>query len=77
MKTQRKKAQEEEKDLDEERENKRLEMEKELEQKIIKEQIQLRKVELAFEKLRQERLLNSYKEHMLQENQKWIASNQS
>ena len=76
MKAQRKKAQEEEKDLDAERENKRLAMEKELEQKIIKEQIQLRKVELAFEKLRQERLLNSYKEHMLQENQKWIESNQ-
>lgn len=76
MKAQRKKAQEEEKDLDAERENKRLAMEKELEQKIIQEQIQLRKVELAFEKLRQERLLNSYKEHMLQENQKWIASNQ-
>ena len=76
MKAQRKKALEEEKDLDAERENKRLAMEKELEQKIIQEQIKLRKVELAFEKLRQERLLNSYKEHMLQENQKWIESNQ-
>ena len=58
-------------------ENKRLAMEKELEQKIIEEQAKLRKVELAFEKLRQERLLNAYKEHMLEEEQKWIKSNQA
>lgn len=76
MKAQRQKALEAEKDLDAERENKRLAMEKELEQKIIQEQIKLRKVELAYEKLRQERLLNSYKEHMLLENQKWIKANQ-
>ncbi len=76
MKAQRQKALEAEKDLDAERENKRLAMEKELEQKIVQEQIKLRKVELAYEKLRQERLLNSYKEHMLLENQKWIKANQ-
>ena len=77
MKAQRQKAIEEQKDMNAERENKRLAMEKELEQKIIEEQAKLRKVELAFEKLRQERLLNAYKEHMLEEEQKWIKSNQA
>ena len=76
MKAQRRKALEEEKDLDAERENKRLAMEKELEQKIIQEQTKLRKIELAYEKLRQERVLNAYKEHMLKESQKWIDTNQ-
>lgn len=76
MKAQRQKAIEEQKNMDAERENKRLAMEKELEQKIIEEQTKLRKVELAYEKLRQERLLNAYKEHMLEEEQKWIQSNQ-
>lgn len=76
MKAQRQKAIEDQKNMDAERENKRLLMEKELEQKIIEEQTKLRKIELAFEKLRQERLLNAYKEHMLEEEQKWIKSNQ-
>ena len=76
MKAQRQKAIEEQKNMDADRENKRLAMEKELEQKIIAEQTKLRKIELAFEKLRQERLLTAYKEHMLQEEQKWIKSNQ-
>ena len=65
------------KNMDAERENKRLAMEKELEQKIIEEQTKLRKIELAYEKLRQERLLNAYKEHMLEQEQEWIKSNQA
>ena len=76
MKAQRQKAIEEQKNMDAERQNKRLAMEKEMEQKIIEEQTKLRKIELAFEKLRQERLLNAYKEHMFQEEQKWISANQ-
>lgn len=77
MKAQRQKAIEDQKNMDAERENKRLAMEKELEQKIIEEQTKLRKIELAYEKLRQERLLNAYKEHMLEQEQEWIKSNQA
>ena len=76
MKAQRQKAIEDQKNMDADRENKRLAMEKELEQNIIIEQTKLRKIELAYEKLRQERLLAAYKEHMLQEEQKWIRANQ-
>lgn len=75
IKVQRQKAIEEQKNMEAERELKRLEWEKEQERKIIDEQIKLKKIEFAYEKLRQENLLNEYKEQMLKEEQKWIKTN--
>lgn len=75
IKAQREKATNELKNADADRELKKLEWEKEQEKKIIEEQLQLKKMEFAFEKLRQENLLNEYKEQMLHEEQKWIKTN--
>lgn len=73
IKNQRKQAQEQEKIKEEERALKKAEKEKELERKKIEEQQRLRELDIKFEQLRQERLLNAYKNQMLEENQKWIA----
>ena len=51
---------------------KNLEAEKEIERKLIEEQEKLRELDIKFEKLRQEKVLNAYKNKMLEENQKWI-----
>lgn len=75
IKAQRLKAQDEAIAQEEEKRLKRLEWEKEQERKIIEEQIKLRKVDVAYEKLRQEVLLKEYKEQMLREQQKWIDNN--
>ncbi|MCQ2740642.1 MAG: hypothetical protein MJ210_00790 [Alphaproteobacteria bacterium] len=56
---------------------KNIEKEKELERKLLVEQEKLRELDLKFEKLRQEKLLGSYKNKMLEENQKWIEHDAS
>ena len=53
----------------------RIEWEKAQEQKVVQEQQKLRELDIAFEKLRQEKLLNSYKNKMLEINQQWIKKN--
>ncbi len=75
IKAQRLKAQNEVVEKEEAEKLKRQEWEKEQERKIIEEQIKLRKVEIAYEKIRQEGLLNAYKEDMLKEQQRWIENN--
>ena len=75
IKAQRLKAQNEVFEKEEAERLKRQEWEKEQERKIIEEQVKLRKVEIAYEKMRQEGLLNAYKEQMLKEQQRWIENN--
>ena len=54
---------------------KNLEFEKEQERKVLVEQEKLRELDIAFETLRQEKILSSYKNQMLEEHQKWIDHN--
>lgn len=74
IKNQRLLAIEQEKERKEEKARKQLELEKSLEQKVLQEQQKLRELDLSFERLRQERLLKSYKNKMLEDNQKWVDS---
>lgn len=73
LKNQRRQAEQQEKDAEEEKIRKQKEWEKEQERKILEEQQKLRELDIQFEKYRQERLLNSYKNEMLKANQEWIA----
>ena len=75
LQAQRRKAIEEEALRNEEQRLKLAEQEKEQEKKILEERQKLRELDLAYEKLRQEKLLNSYKNKMLADNQKWIENN--
>ncbi len=54
---------------------KNIEFEKEQERKVLVEQEKLRELDIAFETLRQEKLLGAYKNKMLEEHQKWIGHN--
>lgn len=72
LNAQRRKAQQEEISAQEEKQRKQKEWEKEQERKILEERQKLRDLDIAYEKLRQENLLKSYKDKMLSENQKWI-----
>lgn len=73
IKNQRKQAILQEKEKAEEKERRKVEWEKEQEQKVLQEQQKLRELDIQFEKERQERLLNAYKNDMLAANQEWIA----
>ncbi|MBE6452248.1 MAG: hypothetical protein E7012_02005 [Alphaproteobacteria bacterium] len=73
LKNQRKQARQQEQDQAEEKKRKQIEWEKAQEQKILEEQQKLRELDIQFEKVRQEVLLNSYKNEMLKVNQEWIA----
>lgn len=75
MHAQRKRAIDEEKNKQQERERKQAEWEKEQERKLLEDQQKLKKLEIKFEKLRQERVLKAYKETMLKSNQEWIDYN--
>lgn len=75
LKNVRAKAIEEEKARVEAEKRKQIEWEKEQEKKILQEQQKLRTLDIKYEDLRQEKLLNSYKNQMLDEQQKWIKSN--
>lgn len=73
IKNQRKQAIIQEQEKAEEQKRKKIEWEKEQEQKVLQEQQKLRELDIKFETVRQERLLNSYKNEMLTANQEWIA----
>lgn len=75
LKNVRAKAIEEEKARVEGEKRKQIEWEKEQEKKVLQEQQKLRALDLQYEKLRQEKVLNAYKNQMLEEQQKWVKSN--
>ena len=75
LQAQRRKAVEEEQLRNEEQRLKLAEKEKEQEKQVLEERQKLRELDLAYEKLRQEKLLNNYKSQMLEETQKWIENN--
>lgn len=72
IKNQRKLAAQQEQEKEEAKKREKLEWEKAQEQKVIQEQQKLRELDISFEKLRQEKLLNSYKNKMLADTQKWV-----
>ena len=76
IKKQRQLAIEEEKEKKEAKAKAKIEWEKAQEQKVIQEQQKLRELDISFEKLRQERVLNAYKNVMLGEHQKWIENSE-
>lgn len=73
IKNQRRQAIIQEQEKKEAQEKQKIEWEKAQEQKVLQEQQKLRELDIQFEKLRQERLLNSYKNKYLEDVQKWIA----
>ena len=73
IKNQRRQAIIQEQEKAEEKERQIVEWEKEQERKVLQEQQRLRELDIQFEKERQERLLNAYKNEMLAANQAWIA----
>ena len=75
MHAQRQKAIEEEREKQLEKERKQAEWQKEQERKLLEDQQKLKQLEIKYEKLRQERVLKSYKESMLKTNQEWIDYN--
>lgn len=72
IKNQRKQAVVQEKEKAEEKRRKQIEWEKNQEQKVLQEQQELRELDIQFEKIRQEKLLNAYKNDMLSAHQDWI-----
>ena len=60
----------------EEKERKRIEWETEQKQKLLIEEQKLKELNIAYEKLRQERIVKAYKEEMLSQNQNWINNNE-
>lgn len=75
VKNQRRLAIQQEQDQIQKQKLKNLEFEKEQERKVLVEQQKLRDLDIKFETLRQEKLLDAYKNQMLEENQKWIEHN--
>ncbi len=75
VKAQRQKAQEEEDAKKEQRERERIEWQNEQDRLMVEEQRKLKEVEIAMEKLRQEKIVKAYKETMLASTQKWIKKN--
>lgn len=73
IKNQRRQAQIQEQEKKEAQEKQKIEWEKAQEQKVLQEQQKLREMDIEFEKLRQERILNAYKNKYLEDAQKWIA----
>lgn len=75
VKAQRQKAKEEEDAKREEKERERIEWQNEQDRLMVEEQRKLKEVEIAMEKLRQEKVVKAYKETMLASTQKWIKKN--
>lgn len=76
IKAQREKAQNEIKAKEEEKALKRAEWEKEQEKKILEEKQKLKRLAIELEKVRQEKVLNSYKDGLLKTTQDWIKNNE-
>ncbi len=77
IKNQRRQAIIQEQEKKEAQAKQKIEWEKAQEQKVLQEQQKLRELDIEFEKLRQERLLGSYKNKYLEDVQKWIAHDAS
>lgn len=77
IKNQRKQAVQQEIDKEEAKKRQQKEWETNQEKKVLEEQQKLRELDLSFEKIRQERLLNAYKNDMLATNQDWIKHDAS
>lgn len=75
IKAQRLKATEEKIAAEEEKKRKEFEWKKEQEAKVLREQQALKQKEIELEKLKQKKVLNSYMNKMLEQNQKWIQEN--
>lgn len=74
IRLQRQKAIELEEATKEQKAREKAEWENEQQRKLIAEQTRLQEENIKLEKLRQEKVINAYKNEMLQTNQKWIAS---
>jgi len=74
IKSQRQKAIEVEEEAKELKRREKAEWENEQQRKLIAEQTKLQEAALKVEKLRQEKIINAYKNQMLATNQKWIES---
>ncbi len=72
---QRKAAVTQEEEKQEAKRRQKIEWEKAQEAKVVQEQQKLREMDITFEKLRQEKMLNAYKNKVLEDQQKWIAEN--
>ncbi len=72
---QRKAAVDQEAERQEAKRRQKIEWEKAQEAKVIQEQQKLREMEITFERLRQEKMLNAYKTKMLEAQQQWVAEN--
>jgi hypothetical protein len=75
VKAQRDKAEQEKLAAEEEKKRKDIEWQKEQEAKVVREQQILKEKEIELEKLKQRKMLNSYMNQMLAQNQKWIEEN--
>ena len=75
VKAQRRRALAEERARIEEEERKKQEWQNEQDRLMVEEQRKLKEVEMAMEKLRQEKIVKAYKETMLVSTQKWIKKN--
>lgn len=74
IRTQRQRAIEVEEEARELKRRQQVEWENEQQRKLIAEQTKLQEAALRMEKLRQEKVINAYKNEMLRANQKWIES---
>ncbi len=72
---QRKAAVDQEAERQEAKRRQKIEWEKAQEAKVIQEQQKLREMDITFERLRQEKMLNAYKTKMLEAQQQWVAEN--
>ncbi len=73
LKNQRRLAIEQEEEKQENKKRQKIEWEKTQEAKVVQEQQKLRELDIHFESIRQEKLLNAYKNKMLEMQQKWIS----
>ncbi|MFV0627060.1 MAG: hypothetical protein ACK5N8_06915 [Alphaproteobacteria bacterium] len=74
IKFQRQKAIQDEEDAKELKRREKAEWETEQQKKLLAEQAKLKAAEVNLEKIRQEKIIKAYKNHMLTENKKWIET---
>lgn len=77
VKNQRKQALIAEQEKAEAQKMRQLEAQKKVEQELLQEKEKLRELDIKFEILRQEKVLDAYKNKMLEDTQKWIENNAS
>ena len=74
IKFQRQKALEEDEEAKERKRREKIEWETEQQKKLLAEQAKLKAEEVNLEKIRQEKIIKAYKNHMLEENKKWMET---